>query len=265
MAGRDLGLAGLPNARDLGGYPAADGRVVREGAVLRAESLTNATAQDVAALTALGVGLVIDLRGRTEVEAFGVGPWPGARTHLPTTDVTQALFAEMMGAGPQGEPLTEHEVVKVMLEMYRQFVADPDARAAFATALALITEHAAQGTPVLFHCTAGKDRTGWLAALLLSALGADRATAFEDYLLTEQRCEEGRGAEARARLLATLHRVVGEHQPIEPLIQVRPEYLQAAFDEVETRYGTLDAFLREGLGADPAALRASLLAEPARS
>ena len=57
-AGRDLGLAGLPNARDLGGYPVAEGRAVRCGLLLRAEALTNATPEDVAALTALGVGLV---------------------------------------------------------------------------------------------------------------------------------------------------------------------------------------------------------------
>jgi protein-tyrosine phosphatase len=177
MAGRDLGLVGLPNARDLGGYPAAEGRRVREG----------------------------------------------------------------------------------MVEMYRQFVADAASRAAFAAALALIAERTAQGVAVLFHCTAGKDRTGWLAAVLLTALGADRATVFEDYLLTNCRAAEGRGAESRAELLATLRRLVGERQPIEPLIEVREEYLQAAFDEAEARYGSMEAFPAEGLGVDTAALRAHLL------
>jgi protein-tyrosine phosphatase len=259
MAGRDLGLIGLPNARDLGGYPAADGRSVREGLLLRSEALTNAKPEDLAALTDLGVGLVIDLRGETEVRTFGAGPWTGPRTHLPTADVTQALFSEMAGAGPGGEPLSEHEVVKVMVEMYRQFVAEAAGRAAFAGAMALIAEHAARGVPVLFHCTAGKDRTGWLAAVLLSALGADRATVLEDYLLTNERSATGRGAEARVRLLATLRRVLGEHQPIEPLLEVREEYLDAAFDEAEARYGSMPAFLAEGLGVDLDALRAALL------
>ena len=258
-AGRDLGLAGLPNARDLGGYPVAEGRAVRCGLLLRAEALTNATPEDVAALTALGVGLVIDLRGEAEVRTFGAGPWPGERRHLPTADVTQAVFAEMMGAGPETAPLGEPEVVKVMVEMYRQFVADAASRAAFAAALALIAERTAQGVPVLFHCTAGKDRTGWLAAVLLSALGADRETVFEDYLLTNGRSSQGRGAAFRAKLLVTLRGLVGERQPIEPLIEVRAEYLRAAFDEVTARYGTMERFLAEGLGADVPALRAHLL------
>jgi protein-tyrosine phosphatase len=259
MAGRDLDLAGLPNARDLGGYPAADGRAVRAGLLLRAEALTNATPEDVAALVALGVGVVIDLRGESEIASFGKGPWTGARAHLPTTDLTGAIFKKMVKAGPDGEPLAEDEAVEVMVEMYRQFVADDDCRAAFASALALITEQAAQGTPILFHCTAGKDRTGWLSAIVLSALGADRETVLADYLLTNERATQGRGAESRAKLLALLRGMVGERQPIGPLLDVRREYLKAAFDEAEAGYGSMDAFLREGLGADVDRLRAALL------
>jgi protein-tyrosine phosphatase len=257
--GRDLMLAGLPNARDLGGYPTADGRAVRAGLLLRAESLTNANAADLEALGALGVGLVIDLRGEAERQVLGEDPWPGTVVHLPTTDVTQAVFQRMMGAGPEGEPVPEQEVVEVMAGMYRHFVADPGSRAAFAGALQLIGEHVAQGTTVLFHCTAGKDRTGWLTAIVLTALGATRATVLEDYLLTGRRSTEGRGAASRAKLLATLRGLVGERQPLAPLLEVRPAYLEAAFDEVESRYGTFEAFLRDGLGADAAALRAALL------
>jgi protein-tyrosine phosphatase len=258
-AGRDLGLAGLPNARDLGGYRAAHGRTVRPGLLLRAESLTNAAAGDVAALISLGVGLVVDLRGEPERQILGEDPWPGEIAHLPTADVTQVVFKQMAGAGPDAEPISELEVVEVMVEMYRCFVADADTRAAFAAALRLIAEHTARGISVLFHCTAGKDRTGWLAALLLTALGADRETVFEDYLLTNRRSADGRGAVPRAKLLATLRGIVGERQPMEPLVEARAEYLQAAFDEAEARYGTIETFLREGLGVDQAALRARLL------
>ena len=214
--GRDLELVGLPNARDLGGYPAADGQAVREGLLLRSEALTNATPEDVAALVEFGVGVVVDLRGDSEIATFGQGPWTGRRAHLPTADLTQAVFARMVKAGPDGEPLAEDEVVKVMIEMYRQFVADESCRAAFASALALITEQATQGTPILFHCTAGKDRTGWLSALVLSALGTDRETVIADYLLTGERASQGRGAEARAKLVATVRGMVGDRQPIEP-------------------------------------------------
>jgi protein-tyrosine phosphatase len=114
---------------------------------------------------------------------------------------------------------------------------------------------------VLFHCTAGKDRTGWLAALLLTALGAECETVFEDYLLTNRRSADGRGAAPRAKLMATLRGIVGARQPIEPLVEARAEYLRAAFEEAEARYGTLEACLREGLGVDQVALRAQLLGE----
>ena len=257
--GRDLGLTGLPNARDLGGYPAADGRTVRPGLVLRSEALGSATPEDVAALEALGVDVVIDLRAENEIATFGQGPWPGTRAHLPTADLTRALFSRMVGSGPDGEPLAEDEVVKVMIEMYRQFVADPSCRTSFGAALGLLTEQAEQGTPILFHCTAGKDRTGWLAALVLSALGADRETVIADYLLTDERTTRGRGAEARAVLVVTVRGMVGERQPVAPLLDVRREYLLAAFDEAETTYGSTEAFLREGLGADVDRLRGALL------
>jgi protein-tyrosine phosphatase len=259
IAGRDLGLTGLPNARDLGGYPAADGRLVRAGLLLRAEALTNATSEDVAALAEMGVGTVVDLRGDSEIAMFGKGPWTGPLAHVPTADLTQAIFARMMSAGPDGEPLAEDEVFKVMIDMYRHFVADESSRAAYAAALGLVAEQVSQGTPILFHCTAGKDRTGWLSAIVLTALGADRDTVFEDYLLTNQRAAEGRGAPTRAKLLALLRQLVGERQPIAPLLDVRREYLQAAFDEAETKYGTFDAYLREALGADLDSLRAAAL------
>ena len=257
--GRDLDLIGLPNARDLGGYPAADGLAVRDGLLLRAEALTNATPEDVAALAELGVNVVVDLRGDGEIATFGAGPWTGERVHLPTADLTQAIFSRMVKAGPDGEPLAEDEVVQVMIDMYRQFVADDSSRAAFASALALIAEQAEQGTPILFHCTAGKDRTGWLTAIVLTALGTDRETVIADYLLTNERATEGRGAESRAKLLALLRGLVGERQPIAPLLDVRREYLNAAFDEAESRYGSMDAFLRDGLGADVERLRAALV------
>jgi protein-tyrosine phosphatase len=260
IAGRDLGLTGLPNARDLGGYPAADGHAVRAGLLLRSEALTNATPEDVAALARMGVGTVVDLRGDSEIEMFGEGPWTGRRVHVPTADLTQAVFSRMVNAGPDGEPLAEDDVYKVMIEMYRQFVTDDSCRAAYGSALALITEQASQSTPILFHCTAGKDRTGWLTAIVLTALGVDRETVYEDYLLTNQRAAEGRGAAARAKLLALLRQMVGERQPIAPLLDVRREYLQAAFDEAEAKHGSIDAYLHEALAADVDRLRAALLA-----
>ena len=259
-AGRDLGLFGAPNARDLGGYRCRDGRVVRSGMLLRSEALSYATAADLELLRDLGLAMVIDLRGEVEAAARGAGPWAGPRTHLPTTDVTQTVLAELVSAGPNAEPRDEEVLVKIMVEMYRQFVADESSRSAFSAALNLIAEKTRAGQPVLFHCTAGKDRTGWLAALVLSGVGVDRADVYADYLLTNERSSTGRGAEARARLLATIRLMVGESQSLLPLIEVRPGYLDAAFAEVETRYGSVEEFLVNGLGFDIERFRETILA-----
>jgi protein-tyrosine phosphatase len=258
-AGRDLGLQGLPNARDLGGYRCADGRRVRTGMLLRAEALTYATEADLDTLQGIGLGMVIDLRGEAEASGFGVGPWTGPRTHLPTTDVTQTVFAEMMSDGPDAAPLDEGALVKIMVEMYRQFVADESGRSAFSVALNLIADTAGRGESVLFHCTAGKDRTGWLAALVLTALGADRATVYADYLLSNERFSSGRGAQVRARILAALRKRIGERQPLLPLIEVRTGYLDAAFAQAEERYGTMTDFLVSGLGLDIERFRQAVL------
>lgn len=258
-AGRDLGLFGAPNARDLGGYRCGDGRVVRSGMLLRSEALTHATDADLDLLRGLGLAMVIDLRGEAEAASFGPGPWAGPRAHLPTTDVTQTVLAELVSAGPNAEPRDEEVLVKIMVEMYRQFVADESSRSAFSAALNLILQTTGAGQPVLFHCTAGKDRTGWLAALLLSGVGVDRADVYADYLLTNERSSTGRGAEAQARLLAMIRLMVGQSQPLLPLIEVRPAYLDAAFAEVEARYGSVEEFLVSGLGFDIERFREAVL------
>ena len=258
-AGLDLGLQGVPNARDLGGYRCADGRMVRLGTLLRSEALIHATEPDLDVLRGLGVAMVIDLRGEAEAARLGSGPWTGPRTHLPATDVTQTVLVEMMGAGPDTEPLDEDALTKIMVEMYRQFVADESSRSAFSGALNLIAGTAGRGESVLFHCTAGKDRTGWLAALALTGLGVDRADVYADYLLTNERSGTGRGAEGRAKLMAMLRRMLGERQPLMPLIEVRPTYLDAAFAEVEERYGSVEEFLVSGLGCDLERFREALL------
>jgi protein-tyrosine phosphatase len=142
-----------------------------------------------------------------------------------------------------------------MLAIYRWFVSAPLARAAFGTALRRI---AAASGPLLYHCSAGKDRTGWLSAVLLGALGADRATIAEDYLLTN----EVTAGDVEKILGALNVRKGVPPEILRPVLDAAPEYLDAAFAQVEADYGTLDGYLRGGLGLaedEVAALRARLL------
>ncbi len=251
--GRDLGLAGLPNARDLGGYRTSTGDVIRHGVLFRADAPVKATDDDLAILDALGIVTVVDLRGATEAENFGVGTWPVPRVHLPVSDVTTGILADLTGGNVVEAGASE----RTMIGMYRDFVASAEPRRQFAAAVALIA--APGGVPLLFHCTAGKDRTGWLAAIVLTALGVDRDTVTADYLLTNERFTTGRGAVGRARLLASMAGFVDDIDLLTPLIDARASYLDAAFDEAESCYGSIGAFLRDGLDADVAGLRANLL------
>jgi protein-tyrosine phosphatase len=111
--------------------------------------------------------------------------------------------------------------------------------------------------PLLFHCTAGKDRTGWLAAIVLSALDVDRDTVLADYLRTTEL-----NANGRDYMLSNLSERIASPDVVLPLIEARVEYLQAAFDEADSRFGGMDGYLRDGLGLDDAvlaSLRANLL------
>jgi protein-tyrosine phosphatase len=118
---------------------------------------------------------------------------------------------------------------------------------------------AAQGKPVLFHCTAGKDRTGFAAAVLLRLLGVPQEIVTQDYLLSQANILSGH---ARDLALGRLMFGTAAVRVVEGLLSVNAAYLQAAFDTIDSMYGSFDAYARDGLGlhdTDIAALRAALL------
>jgi len=257
-----LGLAGAPNVRDLGGLATADGRTVKPGLVFRASALGRLTDADVAVLGRLGLTDLLDLRHGSEIEhapADRLPPGP-AVAHIPIYDPTHPVFT-YVSAVLLGHELDAYASLVVegtpnaMREVYRWFVASPAARSAFGTALRRIAS--ARG-PLLYHCSAGKDRTGWLSALLLGALGADRDTILADYLLTNE-VTAGEVAKSIGRL-ETRRGVPPEL--VRPVLSATPDYLDAAYRQVEQLYGTLDGYLRDGLGLtgeDLDALRIRLL------
>jgi protein-tyrosine phosphatase len=143
----------------------------------------------------------------------------------------------------------------MMADLYRTFVHGAKQQAAFAQALRMIADPGQ--LPLLFHCSAGKDRTGWLSAVLLTVLGVDRDVIMADYLRTN---------EASTRLhqvvVGLLEGKVDDPEVILPMVQARAAYLEAAYAEADRRYGGLAGYLRDGLGVDDdlvAALRTNLL------
>ncbi|MFJ6379726.1 tyrosine-protein phosphatase [Kitasatospora sp. NPDC092039] len=265
LVGRSLGLRGALNARDLGGYRAADGRILRRGVALRSDGLNHVTAEDIGPLGALGLRSVVDLRSMGEVREAGLDRLPAGVTlhHLPLLATDFDVFVLVRDALADHSPqrqralLGDGRAAALMTGLYRWFVTDRVARERFAALLRLLA--APEGPPLLFHCTAGKDRTGWAAALLLTALGVDRGTVRTDYLLTNER-----SAPVVRRVLDDLggRGLMREPELLLPVFRADGGYLDAAFAEVEAGWGGFDAFWRDGLGLDDevlAGLRANLL------
>lgn len=233
---RSLRLAGATNFRDLGGYAGHQGRTVRWRRLLRSDHLARLTDEDIATLgAALGPGLrVCDLRGVAERETAACIV-PGAVVHsLPIEPTIVQRLNELVAGGHR---LTAADTVALMQDTYRGFVRQNTPRfAALFTHLLAPTE-----APLVFHCTAGKDRTGFAAALVLSALGVPREVVVHDFLLTNDHLRPH--ADWRGDLPEDVTRV---------LWGVQAPFLEAAWAAVEEDFGSMDGYLRDGLGVGAA-------------
>jgi protein-tyrosine phosphatase len=259
---RSLGLVGAPNARDLGGLPVTDGRTVRSGLLYRAPALGRLTDQDVARLGACGLTDLLDLRHGSEIEVAPPDRLPAGPqvAHIPIFDPAHPVFT-YVSAVLLGHDLSAYAELSAegtpgaMLAIYRWFVESPAGRVAFATAVGRIVD--ATG-PLLYHCSAGKDRTGWLSAIVLSALGADRDTIHADYELTNEV-----SASVNEAILSAITMARGvDSELLRPVLIAAPEYLDEAFAAVDRQYGSMERYLRDGLGLDDesiARLRSRLL------
>lgn len=218
-------LSGAPNFRDLGGLRSRDGRSIGNGRVLRSGHLGELQEQDIVLLRGWlgGDVCVVDLRGSVERTKLAC-VLPEAAVHsLPIEpSVAQKLDAVLAS----GEPLTPAITARFMAGAYENFARSAHAQVAGLFELAL----ARSGRPMLVHCAAGKDRTGFMVALLLAALDVPREVIVEDYLETNRRVTP---RESR-RYAPEIMEVLGT---------VRPEFLEAALAVVDGEFGGVDAYL----------------------
>ena len=264
FAGANLSLPSLPNLRDVGGHPTGDGGRVRTGLLYRSADLGRVAGADAAVLAGLGLRTVYDLRtaGERAAQPDRVPPvsvYVVADVLRDSTGMTPADFGLLFEDLPAArEALGDGRAAMFFVDAYREFVTLASARAGYGRLFADI----ATGTalPALFHCTTGKDRTGWAAAALLLFLGVPQDVVLDDYL-------------ASGPLLGPLTRPMfdafaargGDRGLLEPLLAVRPAYLASALDEVGRRFGTIEGYFSDGLGLDAVAragLRARLVERP---
>jgi protein-tyrosine phosphatase len=228
---RFVPLEALFNVRDLGGYAAAGGRRVKWGLLYRAGDLNELTARDRAVLEERGIKTIVDFRSQDERDS-------APDCDLSTVALNRWLPIDAGSFFSLAELRTSDAMEALMEELYRA-LADKS-RDQYREFFALLED--AENLPLLFHCSAGKDRTGFGAALILSALGVDREQIYDDYLLSAQ------GLKGKYASL------VAASPYLEPAFSVRRSYLTAAFELMEKTRGGVESYLA-GLGADPERLR----------
>jgi protein-tyrosine phosphatase len=229
-------LEGGSNFRDLGGHRTADGATVRRGAVFRSAHLGGLTGSDRAALGKLGVRTIVDLRGVSEA-AETPHLIEGLTCKVVGAHIEPQLGEKLRGAVDSGTA-TPFLMMQFLTDHYRDYPrrCAPGFRTLFAT----LSDGSHR--PLVFHCTAGKDRTGFASALLLSLLGVHWDDVMEDYL--------------RTNALWTGH--IGRYPELDldtraAIVEARQPYLEAAFAVVRDDFGSADAFAEQALGLDAAA------------
>ena len=228
---RQVSLVGASNVRDLGGWPAAGGHV-RFGRVYRAAALSGLTVEDAGTLAALGVQTVCDLRGTAE-RAAGQTLLDGARIHsLPIEPSVGASLRDILAT----REATGEDVLVLLRQAYTAYALDW--AHCYRSIFDLLLR---EDGPLLFHCSAGKDRTGFGAALILTVLGTPREAVMQDYLASNRLWR------GEADIAAGLPPDIGRK-----LLLVHPELLDAAFAAIEDSYGEFDRYAELQLGLDAA-------------
>ena len=234
LSQRHIALTGATNFRDLGGYLGHMGRPVKWRKIFRSDHLANLSPDDLYQIQNLGVKRSFDFRGIQESQAQSYD-WPNIQRHSLSIEptVVQRLQAQTL----TGKPLTAADALDAMQTTYRDFVKVDSRR------FAELFEHLLERPdPLLFHCTAGKDRTGLAAALVLSALGVSEPDIWRDYLLTNQLYK--RNSTGVISLSPDVLKIVWE---------VQESFLQASLEEIQSRYGNIQNYLSTELGMTPAA------------
>ncbi|GAB2445267.1 tyrosine-protein phosphatase [Nocardia tengchongensis] len=233
-------LDGASNFRDIGGYKTSDGHTVRTGVAFRSNRISGLTDADLAKLVAAGVTLDVDLRNGSERSS--------APDRVPASAQYKVADVVSFDSGISFHEFPVVTLGRAVVDGFvngssdiKQSISYPfmvnfhGSDVAFGTLLRSIAGNTSGAT--LYHCTSGKDRTGWSTAVLLTLLGVPRDVVNADYLASNSELGDPKAVEL--------------------------SWLEAAFNEMDRLYGSFDKYVREGLGLDQAtidALRAKLLA-----
>lgn len=254
MTDRIKPLTGVRNFRDFGDYPTRDGARVRKGVLFRSAHFAETTPDDEAALDALGLDLVLDLRRPAERQ-WSPNRWPGDRggARVVTSDVGEDEIEPPHIAFLRHGDLTPDSVDAFMLETYDRIPFEDRHLVLFADWLRALAEQETYG---VVHCAAGKDRTGILCALTLHILGVPDSLIMDDYLLTNDAVDiEARLPDRVAQMSVQLGRPL-DPAAMRPMMGVDARFLSRALATIERTAGSREAYVRDALGVGTQELKA---------
>ncbi len=243
-------LVGAPNFRDFGGYPTLDGRRVRTGRLYRTELMLNLTPPDHETLNGLNIGLICDLRSPGERSRVS-NEWPkDGSVETLALDIDADLSSvqpDKWGKRLRDPSFSAERAREAMIDNYRQmpsaFAKDLGALFAY-----LEKDHA---RAVVIHCAVGKDRTGFVSAMVLHALGVGHEQIMANYALTSERYTPERMMSDRVRFLPNTELTPHVRTALGMLVIADPVYLQAALDTVKKDFGSLDDYLLKHCDLSP--------------
>jgi protein-tyrosine phosphatase len=245
---QQLDLEGSNNFRDLGGYPLCQGGFFKNKLLYRSDHLANLSDADRQLIAHLGVKTVIDLRRRSEREENPdrLGDLDIRQIWLPVR--AEGADVHKLRRGLESgtiEPDHAHDyLIQANIEFVRRYAS------VYQDFFTLLLDP--DNYPVVFHCSAGKDRAGFAAAMTLLVAGASLETVFYDYMATNHcTARYVNGIIDGLSDIPMISRLKASPDAIRALMQARTEYLQAAFDTIASDFGTVEAFLDQGLKLGP--------------
>jgi len=238
LSDRHLPMEGGYNFRDLGGYRTTDGQYVKWGRIFRSDDLHNLTEDDLGYLSSIPLVAIVDFRSEDERSAAPDKNPESVRENYKYS-ITPGNLMDAVKADLQN--ITEMKADTLMMGMNELLVSDSACINQYRKFFELLQNE--ENIPLMFHCSAGKDRTGMAAALVLFSLGVDEQTIINDYLLSNKYLAN-KYAKYKVALPA-----------LSPLFEVKPQFLKAGIDRIKKDHGSVENYLTEVLNVDLSKMR----------
>jgi len=245
---RLIPMENASNFRDLGGIPTTDGRVVKWGKIYRSGKLSKLSKKDLNYFNTLGINTIVDFRDDTEVvkdkTRFPTNREVN-RIRTPIGDRSGNMQAELrkqIKSANQDDFDSEKFVADVMRQFIDSFAYQ------YQPFLEIVAE--SKNAPVLYHCSAGKDRTGLGTALILGMLGVEKDVIFGDFMMSNYYRNKDINKTLRKTSLIAKQRIT------QPLVEVKESYIITAFDAIDKKYGSMEAFFKNEYGFDDGKIEA---------